>query len=78
MLCMMLVFVTGIDKTDNHWGCVTVAALIHYFTLVTVLWMGAEAVLMFKKLIIVFGKITLKFIIMVSVVCWGKHNYITH
>jgi len=54
-------------------GCVTVSALIHYFTLVAVMWMGAEAVLMFQKLVIVFVRITTKFIIAVSLVCWCKY-----
>ena len=53
-------------------GCVTVSALIHYFTLVAVMWMGAEALLMFQKLVIVFTQITTKYIIGVSFVCWCK------
>ena len=48
---MLIVFVVGIDKTGVYGGCVTGSALIHYFTLVAVMWMGAEAVLMFQKLI---------------------------
>ena len=47
---MLLVFVIGIDKTENYGGCVTVSVLIHYFTLVAVMWMGAEALFMFQKL----------------------------
>ena len=50
------------------------SALIHYFTLVAVMWMGAEAVLMFQKLVIVFVHITTKFIIAVSLVCWCKYQ----
>jgi len=52
---------------------VAVSALIHYFTLVAVMWMGAEAVLMFQKLVVVFAHITTKFIIVVSLVCWCKY-----
>ena len=48
------------------------SALVHYFTLVAVMWMGAEALFMFQKLVIVFVQITTKYIIIVSVVCWGK------
>ena len=76
LFCMLIVFVTGIDKADEtepYGGCVTVSALIHYFTLVAVMWMGAEAVLMFQKLVIVFVRITSKFIIAVSLVCWCKY-----
>ena len=49
-----------------------VSVLIHYFTLVAVMWMGAEAVLMFQKLVIVFIRITTRYIIAVSLVCWCK------
>ena len=50
----------------------TVSALVHYFTLVAVMWMGAEALFMFQKLVLVFVEITTKYIIIVSVICWGK------
>ena len=49
-----------------------VSVLIHYFALVSVMWMGAEAVLMFQKLVIVFGQTTTRFIVAVSLVCWCK------
>jgi len=51
---------------------VLVSVLIHYFTLVAVMWMGAEAVLMFQKLIIVFVRITTRYIVAVSLICWRK------
>ena len=72
LLGMLLVFVVGIDRTEVFEGCVTVSVLIHYFTLVAVMWMGAEALLMFQKLIIVFVQITARYIIIVSFVCWCK------
>ena len=50
-----------------------VSALIHYFTLVAVMFMGAEAVLMFKKLVIsVFSSTSTKFFVAVSLICWRK------
>jgi len=51
------------------------SALIQYFTLAAMFWMGAEAVLMFKKLVIVFGAITMKHIIMASLIAWRKFPY---
>ena len=72
LLCMLLVFVVGIDRTEVFEGCVTVSVLIHYFTLVTIMWMGAEALLMFQKLVIVFVQITTRYIVIVSLVCWCK------
>ena len=54
-------------------GCVTISVLVHYFTLVAVMWMGAEALLMFQKLVTVFYQITTKLIVTVSIVCWSKY-----
>ena len=72
LFCMLIVFVSGIDQTQVYGGCVTVSALLHYFTLVMWMWMGAEAVFMFQKLVIVFGKTTTRYIIAISLVCWRK------
>ena len=69
---MLIIFVCGIDKTAVYGGCVAVSALIQYFTLVAVMFMGAEAVLMFKKLVIVFGSTSNKFLVIVSLICWRK------
>ena len=65
------------DVTALYGGCMTVSVLVHYFTLVSVMWMGAEALLMFQKLVYVFYKITTKFIISVSIVCWSKLDFDT-
>ena len=77
MFLMLLVFVIGVERTENTIGCTIASVLIQYFTLASVFWMGAEAVLMFKKLIIVFGRISTTFIVITSLICWGKckcHN----
>jgi G protein-coupled receptor 112 len=71
LFAMLLVFVIGIDKLDPVGGCITVGVLIHYFTLVAWMWMGAEAVLMFQKIVIVFTSITWRFILIVSIICWA-------
>ena len=72
LFCMLIVFVCGINRTAVYGGCVAVSALIHYFTLVAVMFMGAEAVLMFQKLVIVFGSTSTKFFVAVSLICWRK------
>ena len=72
LLSMLVVFAVGIDRTEVFEGCVLVSVLIHYFTLVAVMWMGAEALLMFQKLVIVFVQITKRQIIITSLICWCK------
>ena len=69
---MLLVFVSAIDQTSVYGGCVTVSVLIHYFTLAAWMWMGALAMHMYQKLVIVFIKTTTKYLITVSVICWCK------
>ena len=49
MLLMLIVFVAGIGRTENRAGCITVGVLLHYLILVTWMWMGAEAVLLFQN-----------------------------
>ena len=79
MFLMLLVFAIGVERTENNIGCTLASVLIQYFTLVSVFWMGAEAILMFKKLIIVFGTVSTKFVVVVSLICWGMYACIfTH
>ena len=70
--CMFIVFVVGIDRVEHREGCITVGVLIHYFALAAWMWMGAEALLMFQKLVIVFSNITLRHLLIISVICWSK------
>ena len=68
---LVLVALSAGDISVPYEGCLTVSVLVHYFTLGSVMWMGAEALLMFQKLVLVFVQITKKFIVSVSIVCWG-------
>ena len=78
LYCMLIIFVCGINRTAIYGACVAVSALIHYFTLVAVMFMGAEAVLMFQKLVIVFGSPSTKFFVTVSLICWRKCTTAVH
>ena len=53
-------------------GCVTMSALLHYFALVSVMIMAAEALLMFRKLVTPFAQITTRYTVIVSTICWCK------
>ena len=69
IFCMLLFFLIGIDRTESEVGCTISSLVIQYFTMASVAWMGAEAVLMFHKLIIVFGHVHMVFL---SVLAWGE------
>ena len=75
---MLLVFVSGISEVSPKEGCITVGVLIHYFALVAWMWMGAEALLMFQKLVIVFVNISWYYHLTVSIVCWGNEIIINN
>ena len=72
MLFMLIIFIVGVERTENKAGCIVVGVLLHYFILVLWMWTAAEALLMFQKLVIVFTNVTWKYVIFVSIVCWGK------
>ena len=71
---LLIVFVAGIDRVSVRAGCITAGVLAHYFALVAWMWTGAEALLMFQKLVIVFTDITWKYLTAVSILCWSKKN----
>ena len=75
---MYLVFLIGIDRTENEGVCSFMSILIQYAALTSVFWMGAEALLMVKSLVFdIFGATTKKFAIITSIICWGKIKEIT-
>ena len=74
----LLIFLVGIGRTENAAVCTLMSVLIQYFTLASVMWMCAEAVLMFQKLIIVFGRITTTNIVTMTLVCWCKLICLMH
>lgn len=72
VVALALVSLSAENTEPIYGGCLTVSLLVHYFALTAIMWMGAEALLMFQKLVIVFVRITKKYIIIVSIVCWSK------
>jgi len=72
---MYLMFIIGIVRTEHVVVCSLMSALIQYFAIASVFWMGAEAFLMLKTLVIdVFQGPTNTFFIVSSIVCWGKYT----
>ena len=76
MLVMALVLVAISSEAVKilHGGCVFISVSVHYFTLVAVMWMGAAALLMFQKVVLVFVRITVTQFVIVSLICWSKHT----
>ena len=72
VVALALVSLSAENIEPVYEGCLTVSLLVHYFALTAVMWMGAEALLMFQKLVVVFVRITKEYIVIVSIVCWSK------
>lgn len=63
--------------TDTRLGCKITAMLLQYFVLTTFLWMGMEAVNMYRTLVQVFQKKSAThFVLKGAVVAWGESKLI--
>ncbi|KAL5017883.1 hypothetical protein ScPMuIL_003605 [Solemya velum] len=71
MLCSMVVFVVGIDRAEHRAGCIVVAVLLHYFILVTFMWMLVEAILQYLALVKILGTYIPNFIGKAAFASWG-------
>ena len=70
-VALVVVVFSAEDLSPYYGGCVTLSVLLHYFALVSVILMSAEALLMFRKLITPFAQITVKYHISISTISWG-------
>jgi len=68
---LLIVFLSGINSTKNRLGCQIVAVLLHYLTLVTVLWMGIEAYNLYLQIVKVMAIYQRKFMLKAALVGWG-------
>ena len=73
---MLFFFLVGIERTEHPVSCTIFSLVIQYFTLASVAWMGAEAVLMFVKLVFPFKKLTTKHRLLISIIAWCKYSVI--
>ena len=74
IVALVLVIMSAQNITPVYGGCIITSILVHYFALVAVMFMAAEALLMFRKLATPFAKITNKYNIIASGVCWCKYR----
>ena len=75
MLCSAIIFLVGMDKTSNKIGCVVVAALLHYFILVSFMWMLVEGVLQYLRFVKVLGTYIPRFLLKSAIPAWGKKQH---
>ena len=76
LLFALVVFLGGIEQVDDESTCIAVAALLHYFVLAAVFWMGVEAFHMFVNIVLdrLPGELRRTFVLKCAVVAWGEIN----
>lgn len=71
LLCSMVIFLAGMERTESYYGCITVAALMHYFLLVSFMWMLVEGFLQYLRFVRVLGTYVPRFMLKASIPAWG-------
>ncbi|XP_038052771.1 adhesion G-protein coupled receptor G2-like [Patiria miniata] len=73
LLMLYIVFLAGVDSArGSGGGCVFVAALLHYLTLSTMLWMAVEARNMYVSTVKVFPEDTPRYMVKACLIAWGS------
>ncbi|XP_022088885.1 adhesion G-protein coupled receptor G6-like [Acanthaster planci] len=71
LLMLYIVFLAGVDNAQGSGGgCVFVAALLHYLTLSTMMWMAVEARNMYISTVTVFPENRSRYMLKVCLVAW--------
>lgn len=74
LLFSLVVFIIGIERVENESICVAMGALLHYFVLVAIFWMGVEAFHMFLNIVMdrLPGELGNPFVLKCAALAWGK------
>ncbi|XP_046369537.2 uncharacterized protein LOC124144255 [Haliotis rufescens] len=71
LLCSKVVFLVGIKQTNNEYFCLSVAVLLHYFILVSFLWMLIEAILQYMTFVKILGTYVSRYALKTAIPAWG-------
>ena len=72
LFVVIIVFVTGIEQVNQPYLCKSVAVILHYFTLVTFMWMLMEAGFMYHAFVRVWPPTEGGDIYKSTLTAWGK------
>ena len=72
LFVVIIVFVMGIEQVNRPYLCTSVAVMLHYFTLVTFMWMLMEAGFMYHAFVRVWPPTEGGHIYKSTVTAWGK------
>ncbi|XP_038052393.1 deleted in malignant brain tumors 1 protein-like [Patiria miniata] len=71
LFMLYIVFLAGVDNAKVS-GCAFVAALLHYLTLSTMMWMAVEARNMYVSTVKVFPEDTPRYMLKACLIAWGS------
>ncbi|KAI8516356.1 hypothetical protein Bbelb_049370 [Branchiostoma belcheri] len=71
LLAVLVIFLTGINRTASPIACKAVAALLHYFLLAALMWMAVEADNLYRAVVQVFDHVSENFVIKAGAVAWA-------
>ncbi|XP_033127596.1 adhesion G-protein coupled receptor G2-like [Anneissia japonica] len=71
LLGLYIVFLAGIDQTEDKNWCTFAAALLHYFLLSSIFWMSVQAVKMYYLLVKVVNSHVSHFVFKACLFAWG-------
>ncbi len=72
LICTDIIFLAGINQTENDIGCMIVAGMLYYFLLASFLWMMVEAVLQYLKFVKVLDTYVQGFMWKAGIPAWCK------
>ncbi|XP_038051797.1 adhesion G-protein coupled receptor G6-like [Patiria miniata] len=73
LLMLYIVFLAGVDNArGTGGGCVFVAALLHYLTLSSMMWMAVEARNMYVSTVKVFPEDAPRYMLKACLIAWGS------
>lgn len=73
LFVVVVLFLTGLERTNQPNVCVAIGIAIHYFTLVAFMWMFMEAVFMYHAFVIVWPPREDNDVLKCSLAAWGKN-----
>ena len=74
MFCSALIFLVGVDRTESKAVCKVVAALLHYFILVSFAWMLVNGLLQYLRYVKLVGTYIPQFMVKSMITAWGRYR----
>ena len=74
-MLLLIVFLSGIERTSNKENCRAVAVFLHYFILTTFMWMGVEAANLYQMFVRIFqtqARSQKRFLFRALIIAWGR------